>query len=302
LRRIHAGEGFQVAALEAHAPRRFQAALHHCRARADAARFSRDGAWVSSDIGATLVNWFATPHLYRDSRLIAVYVGELVQAAGLSKEKASIGIVQTAYANGSSTKFIEDTLKLPVFCVPTGVKHLHKKAHELDIGVYFEANGHGTVLFSDHLKEEISSELSKKKGSPEHLMALKRLKTFINLVNETIGDALADLLIVETILLAKNWTVENWDQLYSDLPYRQLKVSVKDRSVITTTDAERRCVTPAGLQERIDALVGKYNSARAFVRPSGTEDIVRVLAEADTAEAADKLANEVADAVRELVG
>lgn len=45
-------------------------------ARADAARFSPDGAWVSSDVGAMLVNWFATPHLYRASRLIAVYVGD----------------------------------------------------------------------------------------------------------------------------------------------------------------------------------------------------------------------------------
>jgi hypothetical protein len=33
--------------------------------------------------------------------------------------------------------------------VPTGVKHLHQKAVKYDIGVYFEANGHGTVIFSD---------------------------------------------------------------------------------------------------------------------------------------------------------
>ena len=45
-------------------------------ARADAARFSPDGAWVSSDIGSTRVNWLATPHLYRAARLIAVYVGD----------------------------------------------------------------------------------------------------------------------------------------------------------------------------------------------------------------------------------
>lgn len=45
-------------------------------ASADAARFSPDGAWVSSDIGATLINWVATPHLYRTRRLIAVYVGD----------------------------------------------------------------------------------------------------------------------------------------------------------------------------------------------------------------------------------
>lgn len=33
-------------------------------------------------------------------------------------------------------------------CVKTGVKHLHHKAQEFDVGVYFEANGHGTVSIS----------------------------------------------------------------------------------------------------------------------------------------------------------
>ena len=36
------------------------------------------------------------------------------------------------------------------------------------------------------------------------------------------------------------------------------------------------------------------------MRPSGTEDVVRVYAEAETKEAADELANEVAAAVREF--
>lgn len=57
---------------------------------------------------------------------------------------------------------------------------------------------------------------------------------------------------------------------------------MSDRRVIDTTDAERRAVTPEGLQEAIDSLVKKYKQARAFVRPSGTEDVVRVYAEADT--------------------
>lgn len=42
----------------------------------DAARFSTDGAWVRSDQGSTLINWVATPHLYKASRLIAVYIGD----------------------------------------------------------------------------------------------------------------------------------------------------------------------------------------------------------------------------------
>lgn len=59
-------------------------------------------------------------------------------------------------------------------------------------------------------------------------------------------------------------------------------LQVSDRRVIDTTDAERRAVSPEGLQDTIDTLVKKYKSARSFVRPSGTEDVVRVYAEADT--------------------
>ena len=35
-----------------------------------------------------------------------------------------------------------------VVLTATGVKHLHAAAHDFDIGIYFEANGHGTILFS----------------------------------------------------------------------------------------------------------------------------------------------------------
>lgn len=57
---------------------------------------------------------------------------------------------------------------------------------------------------------------------------------------------------------------------------------VADRRVIDTADAERCAISPPGLQEKIDDLVKKYRLSRAFVRPSGTEDVVRVYAEADT--------------------
>jgi phosphoacetylglucosamine mutase len=38
-----------------------------------------------------------------------------------------VGVVQTAYANGASTLFVREVLKLPVSFVKTGVKHLHHK-------------------------------------------------------------------------------------------------------------------------------------------------------------------------------
>lgn len=112
------------------------------------------------------------------------------------------------------------------------------------------------------------------------------------------GDAISDMLVVETILNSLNITIEDWDSLYNDLPNRLLKQEVVDRNVITTTDAERRCVLPSGLQAAIDETVGHFGSkARSFVRPSGTEDVVRIFAEAQSQTDADLLAKKVANLV-----
>lgn len=78
--------------------------------------------------------------------LAAMFIMDLVKSAGVNS--INVGVVQTAYANGSSTQYLTKQLQVPVSCVSTGVKHLHHEAEKYDVGVYFEANGHGTVLFS----------------------------------------------------------------------------------------------------------------------------------------------------------
>lgn len=162
-------------------------------------------------------------------------------------------------------------------CVSTGVKHLHHAAEHFSIGVYFEANGHGTVLFSP---STIKLLREYEPTTPAQSTALKQLSSLLQLINQTVGDALSDMLLVEVVLAHKSYTGVEWDSLYTDLPNRLVKVVVKDRNVFRTEDAERRLVSPPGLQQRIDELVKKYNAGRGFVRPSGTEDVVRVYAEA----------------------
>lgn len=49
-------------------------------------------------------------------------------------------------------------------------------------------------------------------------------------------------------------------------------------------------------------MVAKYTRGRSFVRPSGTEDVVRVYAEAATATETAKLAAEVALATYQMAG
>uniref|UniRef100_A0A1A8RQ18 Phosphoacetylglucosamine mutase n=2 Tax=Nothobranchius rachovii TaxID=451742 RepID=A0A1A8RQ18_9TELE len=231
--------------------------------------------------------------------LISTFLKELLVQAGLDLK---IAVVQTAYANGSSTRYLEDTMKVIVRCTKTGVKHLHHAAQEFDIGVYFEANGHGTVLFSKTAEEKVQLLAESTNLNDERKRAALLLQNTVNIINQTVGDAISDMLLIEAILAIKGMTVQQWDAIYSDLPNRQLKVTVSDRRVIETTDAERRAVSPAGLQEAIDSLVKKYKQARSFVRPSGTEDVVRVYAEADSQESADALAHEVSLAVHRLAG
>lgn len=177
---------------------------------------------------------------------------------------------------------------------------MHHKATEFDIGVYFEANGHGTILFQPALLDRLRSMPSDLPAPVAR--ARGRLLGASVLVNQAIGDALSDAMFCEAVLHIKHWTLNEWDGLYSDLPSRQTKLAVADRSVVVTTDDETRVVSPEPLQAAIDALVAGYEHGRAFVRPSGTEDVVRVYAEASTAEAADALALAVANAAFEHAG
>ncbi|CAG8541664.1 9754_t:CDS:10 [Paraglomus occultum] len=229
--------------------------------------------------------------------LAASFIIDLVRTAGIGDIK--IGVVQTAYANGSSTAYLTNVLKVPVSCVPTGVKHLHHEAEKYDVGVYFEANGHGTVLFSSHA---INSIRSAKGGTPEQVTAINQLSALTNLINQTVGDAISDMLFVESILMNKQITLRQWDEAYTDLPNRLVKVVVADRHIFKTTDAERKLVEPKGLQDKINAIVAPYTEGRSFVRPSGTEDVVRVYAEAATRQDCDELAFKIAGLVFDEAG
>ncbi|XP_059656738.1 phosphoacetylglucosamine mutase-like [Cornus florida] len=243
--------------------------------------------------------------------LFAVFIKEQLSILNNHKDEkvnkyyqARLGVVQTAYANGASTDYLKH-LGLEVVFTPTGVKYLHEKAAEYDIGIYFEANGHGTILFSDNFLcwlEGRNNELSStSKGSEEHKATL-RLLVISKLINQAVGDALSGLLLVEVTLRHMGWSIHRWNELYHDLPSRQLKVKVLDRTALITANTETVVVTPPGIQEAINAEIAKYHRGRCFIRPSGTEDVIRVYAEATTQEAADNLAKSVAQLVDQFLG
>jgi phosphoacetylglucosamine mutase len=117
-----------------------------------------------------------------------------------------------------------------VLIAKTGVKHVHAAAHEnFDVGIYFEANGHGTVLFH---QERFGAFLRACPSRLRQCRAWQRLRLLPSLINPAVGDALSDLLLVDVILQIKGWDIATWNsKMYSDLPSRQLKVEVKDRKL-----------------------------------------------------------------------
>jgi phosphoacetylglucosamine mutase len=76
-------------------------------------------------------------------------------------------------------------------------------------------------------------------------MSVMQMLAVSRLMNQAVGDALSGLLLCEAVLRSGT-SLEDWQGLYEDLPSRQLKLVVADRTNITTTDAERKCVTPGG--------------------------------------------------------
>ena len=115
-----------------------------------------------------------------------------------------MAVVQTAYANGASGEYVR-SLGVETRLAKTGVKFVHHVAVGFDVSIYFEANGHGTLLFSDKavsalLKAQAAADAASDKRKKE---AARRLLAARQLVNQAIGDALSDMLLVEAVLVLK---------------------------------------------------------------------------------------------------
>ena len=140
----------------------------------------------------------------------------------------------------------------------TGVKHLHHAAQGFGIGVYFESNGHGTVVFHPNTIKQLNSILNGTMVYGLEAIAARSLQQVYQLINQTVGDAISDMLLIEAILACKSWTTKDWKNLYTDLPCRQLKVKVKDRNIFKCTDADRVLTEPASIQPKLNDLMGKF--------------------------------------------
>ena len=71
-------------------------------------------------------------------------------------------------------------------------------------------------------------------------------------------------------------------KLYTDLESLTSKIGVKTKENLKVTAIEDKVVEPAALQTAIEAVLEKHKGKKAFVRASGTEDVLRLHVEAAT--------------------
>lgn len=239
-----------------------------------------------------------------DGDRIAAVVGDTLctlakQFHNLKEEHPlTIGVIQTAYANGASTHYLKSLVntfpkgfKMTVEMAKTGVKHLHHKALAYDIGIYFESNGHGTIICN---KSRLDAWAAEQGVAGESSFA--SLVDYIALFNPAIGDAIADAIAFVASCRFLKLTIQQAAELYPDYAVVQNTVRMSREKLNTLKsqpDHELWLVSPTDFQQKIDSAVKKYDGARAFVRASGTEDVCRVYAEAKLKKDAETLAEEL---------
>lgn len=217
--------------------------------------------------------------------LIMMYIKEQLKVIGADVPYI---MVNTAYSNGMANKFL-DAHQINRTCVPTGVKNAHPVVQKYVIGANDEPNGHGTV----YVNWPELDRILKDKLEGRHAPACKKLIAFLKLSNIYVGDAIANMLMIEAILRDKGMQIGRFYELYKDNPSQMFKIKVADRTIFKTIWDESRLENPLTLQAFVDQAVEQCEGSRSFVRPSGTEDVLRLYVEAQKLADVDQIANQI---------
>lgn len=209
----------------------------------------------------------------------SVFIAELIKSRMEAEELyANIGVVLSHYSNMGAVDYLKNH-GFTVSLAQTGVKNFVREARKYDVGLYFEPNGHGSVTFSKRFLEKVDS--LGKDGI---------LKILTEMFDPCVGDALANFLVFKS-------TLRSIDDLgkYKENYTRLMTVKIKDKNALKVD--QNNSILEPDIQKKINEQVLLFKGSRAFVRPSGTEDLVRIFAECPTESHCDKLALNVAQIV-----
>lgn len=118
--------------------------------------------------------------------LFCLYVKELLKLSSLDSQ-LTLQVIQTAYSNKMSENFIAGQLGVRVTTTATGVKNLMRKASNCDISIFFEANGHGSIIYNNKAKMTVEDTANRGNKSAQRLT---KLLSIANLVRRVTSVAL----------------------------------------------------------------------------------------------------------------
>jgi phosphoacetylglucosamine mutase len=216
--------------------------------------------------------------------LIAKYIS---QYTDLLSFNTNICYVQTRYANSASTEYIVDYIRINQKFVKTGVKHLSREAEKYDIGIYFESNGHGTVLFNAEYIQNLVILLNTTEN-PIEKYAAEELINLYYLMNQKVGDSISTMLVVSYILIKEDINIKDWYDSYINIPSKQYKINREINMILS--DDEGRILYPKKIQEFLDTINNSCD-CRSFIRPSGTEKCLRLYIECPAKKELDEIAD-----------
>ena len=117
------------------------------------------------------------------------------------------------------------------------------------------------------------------------------------LSNPSVGDAICVFLLFELALFYLKKNYNDTLAMYKDLESLTSKIAVKAKEKLRVNDIEDKVLEPEGLQKTIEGIIEKHKGKKAFLRASGTENVLRLHVEAETQEQVQAITAEIRDLV-----
>ena len=213
-------------------------------------------------------------------------------------EMIKMGIITSKYSNGAFISFCENNLKnYKLSVTKTGINNIQKESKKFDISICYEYNGLGTIYISQDLSTKFG-KLSSLIETSKDSQIIELFQLFIALFNSITSDGVSNLLVIESIMKSMNLSIKDVYDFYNEIPYKIVDIKMKYNKFITNED-DSKIIEPKNMQIIIDELSNKYANSKIYVRPTGTEDYLRVYVETETDDNCEKIIEELSKRLKE---
>ena len=213
-------------------------------------------------------------------------------------EMIKMGIITSKYSNGAFISYCEKNLKnYKLSVTKTGINNIQKESKKFDISICYEYNGLGTIYISQDLSTKFG-KLSSLIETSKDSQIIELFQLFIALFNSITSDGVSNLLVIESIMKSMNLSIKDVYDFYNEIPYKIVDIKMKYNKFITNED-DSKIIEPKNMQIIIDELSNKYANSKIYVRPTGTEDYLRVYAESETDDNCEKIIEELSKLLKE---